>query len=141
MTDQVAVHGEETTVGFADVVGGPFTAIGGLNGEIPMPLSEREISQFNDNDGADPVQRAGEKKFSAIELAVTYTTKAAFDALVALDDGASHFLKFTLENGDWYVYRGMVNKVGQAGSFEEGFMLMQFGFQPAGLAASGVVTP
>lgn len=119
----------KTTVSYCDTVDGTFTDIGGLVGEIAMPDESAEVKKFRANDETVPSPIIGKPDVADIEHVIKYADYATFAALLALFRTVQ-FIKYTLDNDDWYVYEAVVSNVSPVTGAEEGACVGKVVFTP-----------
>ncbi len=123
----MAVKAKSTIVGYAAIGAGPFTPIVGLVGEPVLPETEYEVQKFQANDDVNPTLIVGDPETGGVEVVVAYADHAAWVTLSGLA-GSAQYVEFKLQNGDEYVYYGVVAKVGPLNAAEEGAGVGVIGF-------------
>jgi len=127
MADEQAEAAKKTTVGYAAAAIGPFTAIGGMVGDIVLPDTEVPVGKFQANDDTKPSLIPGDAVVGDAEITVKYAGHAAHALLSALL-GTAQFIEFTLQGGDSFIYGAIVSKVGPASSADNGALVGKIGF-------------
>ena len=135
----MAEDAKQTTVSHCTTIDGSYTAIGGLMGEPATPEVSHEVQKFQANDQVNPSLIVGDAEVSDVEVAIAYESYAAYAALAALA-GTKQFIRFQLENLDWFTYYGVVAKVSPASASENGGHVGVIGFVFAYLAESFAAT-
>jgi hypothetical protein len=97
------LNAKKTVIGYCETLQGQYTGIGSLVGEIQLPESEAPTEKFRANDDVNPTVFVDDIEYSTVELTVAYKDFATWAILKALE-GLRRFVKFTLENGDVFVY-------------------------------------
>jgi hypothetical protein len=133
-------NAKKTTISYCATVGGTYTAIGKLMGEIPLPSEEWDVGKPLTNAASAPelivdaVPNVGD-----VEVVVAYDSYATQAALRA-QAGTPQYFMFTLANGNYYVYYGAIRKLAPVDGADEKAAVGKIGFAFAYLAASGSET-
>lgn len=131
-----ASKASKTTVGICATVDGVYTPIGRLFGDIPLPLQTWAVEKHKPNDQTTPDLLVDDPTVDDIDLTIGYSTHAAHAALAAFG-GSKVYVKFTLQNGDWFTYYAAVSKIGPVTGAEAGGCVGTVGFVFANFVASG----
>lgn len=126
----------KTTIGISEAAEGPFSLIGNIIGEVNLPEASWGVEKPRPNDALKPELIADDGELGDVDFTVMYRNYATSQALEA-HGGKIRYVKFTLDDGAYWIYETVVKGVGHATAAEKGAYVGKVALAVGSLAASG----